>query len=38
MATFEENQTTLETLGEGIEATESIELAVADDDERTKES
>ena len=27
MATFEENQTTLETLGEGIEATESIEFA-----------
>ena len=27
MATFEENQTTLDTLGEGIEATESIEIA-----------
>ena len=27
MATFEENQTTLDTLGEEIEATESIEFA-----------
>ena len=33
MATFEENQTTLDTLGEEIEATESIELVEGKTDE-----